>query len=56
MNIYLLNTDLILLYGGVVFRGSSRNVWIINITKSEITKIRPKILETLRIEAKKSKN
>ena len=55
MNIYPLNTDLILLYGGVVFRGSSRSVCIFNITKSEITKIQPKILETLRMEAKKSK-
>ena len=55
MNIYPLNTDLILLYGGVVFRGSSRSVCIFNITKSEITKIQPKILETLRNEAKKSK-
>ena len=55
MNIYPLNSDLILLYGGVVFRGSSRSVCIFNIIKSEITKIQPKILETLRIEAKKSK-
>ena len=55
MNIYPLNTDLILLYGGVVFRGNSRSVCIFNITKSEITKIHPKILETLRAEAKKSK-
>ena len=55
MNIYPLNTDLILLYGGVVFRGNSRSVCIFNITKSEITKIQPKILETLRMEAKKSK-
>ena len=56
MNIYPLNTDLILLYNGVVFRGSSRNVCIFNITKSEITKRQTKILETLRIETKKSKN
>ena len=55
MNIYPLNTDLILLYGGVVFRGNSRSVCIFNITKSEITKIHPKILETLRAVAKKSK-
>ncbi len=55
MNIYPLNTDLILLYGGVVFRGNSRSVCLFNITKSEITKIQPKILETLRMEAKKSK-
>ena len=55
MNIYPLNSDLILLYGGVVFRGSSRSICIFNIIKSEITKIQPKILEALRIEAKKSK-
>jgi hypothetical protein len=55
MNIYPLNTDLILLYGGVVFRGTSKSVCIFNITKSEITKIDAKILEALRMEAKKSK-
>ena len=55
MNIYPLNSDLILLYGGVVFRGNSRSVCLFNITKSEITKIQPKILESLRMEAKKSK-
>ena len=55
MNIYPLNTDLILLYGGVVFRGTSKSVCIFNITRSEITKIDAKILEALRMEAKKSK-
>ena len=55
MNIYPLNSDLILLYGGVVFRGSNRSVCIFNIEKSEITKIDQKIMDSLRIEAKKSK-
>ena len=55
MNIYPLNSDLILLYGGVVFRGSGRSVCIFNLTKSEINRIDNKIMEELRIEAKKSK-
>ena len=55
MNIYPLNSDLILLYGGVVFRGNGRSVCIFNLAKSEITKIDQKIMEELRIEAKKSK-
>ncbi len=55
MNIYPLNSDLILLYGGVVFRGCSRSVCVFNLTKSEISKIDNKIMEELRIEAKKSK-
>ena len=55
MNIYPLNTDLILLYGGVVFRGNRRSVCIFNLIKSEITKINQKIMEELRTEAKKSK-
>ena len=55
VNIYPLNSDLILLYGGVVFRGSGRSVCMFNLTKSEINKIDNKIMEELRIEAKKSK-
>ena len=55
MNIYPLNSDLILLYGGVTFRGNSKTVCIFNIAKSEINKIQPMLLENLRIEAKKSR-
>ena len=55
MNIYPLNNDLILLYGGVSFRGNSKSVCVFNIDKSEINKIQPSLLESLRIEAKKSK-
>jgi hypothetical protein len=55
MNIYPLNCDLILLYGGVVFRGNNKSVCIFNLAKSEIIKIDQKIMDNLRIEAKKSK-
>ena len=55
MNIYPLNYDMILLYGGVSFRGNSKSVCVFNIAKSEINKIQPSLLESLRIEAKKSK-
>ena len=46
---------MILLYGGVSFRGNSKSVCVFNIAKSEINKIQPSLLESLRIEAKKSK-
>ena len=55
MSIYPLNSDLILLYGGVVFRGNNKSVCIFNLEKNKITKIDQKIMDTLRIEAKKSK-
>ena len=55
MNIYPLNNDMILLYGGVSFRGNSKSVCVFNIDKSEINKIQPSLFESLRIEAKKSK-
>ena len=55
VNIYPLNSDLILLYGGVVFRGNSRSVCIFDLAKSQIIKIDSKIMESIRIEAKKNK-
>ena len=55
MNIIPLNPDLILLYGGVVCRGHTRSICVFNIIKSEITEVDNKILEKLRVEAKKSK-
>ena len=55
VNIYPLNSDLILLYGGVVFRGNNRSVCIFDLAKSQIIKIDSKIMESIRIEAKKSK-
>ena len=41
MNIYPLNNDMILLYGGVSFRGNSKSVCVFNIAKSEINKFQP---------------
>ena len=55
MNIYPLNNDLLLLYGGVVFRGTGRSICVFNLTKSEITEITPSLMEQLRCEAKKNK-
>lgn len=55
LNIYPLNQDLLLLYGGVTFRSSAKTVCILNIAKKEVNKIDPKLLEALRIESKKSR-
>jgi hypothetical protein len=55
MNVYPINNDLVLFYGGITFRGNSKSICVFNITKSEVNKIQPKILETLRIESKKNK-
>lgn len=55
MNIYPLNGDLILLYGGITFRNTTKSVCIMNLVKNEINKIDPKLLEQLRIESKKSR-
>ena len=55
MNVYPINNDLVLFYGGITFRGNSKRICVFNITKSEVNKIQPKILETLRIESKKNK-
>ena len=55
MSIYPINNDLVLFYGGITFRGTSKSICVFNISKSEVDKIQPKILETLRIESKKNK-
>ena len=47
MNVYPINNDLVLFYGGITFRGNSKSICVFNITKSEVNKIQPKILETL---------
>lgn len=53
-NIYPINNDLILLYGGIEFRGLNKSVCVLNLAKSEINKIDQRLLETLRIQAKKN--
>ena len=55
MKIYPLNGDIILLYGGISFRNSSKTLVMLDIPKMEVVNIDPKLLEALRIESKKSK-
>ena len=54
INIYPLNSDNILLYGGIQFRGNNKGICIFNVYKSEINSIENKMLEQLRIKAKKN--
>jgi hypothetical protein len=54
INIYPLNSDNILLYGGIQFRGNNKGICIFNVYKSEINSIETKMLEQLRIKAKKN--
>jgi hypothetical protein len=55
MNIYPLGNDLVLLYGGVSFRNTTKSICLLNLLKSEVVKVDQKMLEQLRIEAKKSR-
>ena len=55
MSIYPINNDLILFYGGITFRGNTKSICVFNISKSEVNKIHPKLLEILKIESKKNK-
>lgn len=52
INIYVLNNDLILLYGGVGFRNSNRSLCLLNIPKCEVDLINIKVMETFRQETK----
>ena len=54
INIYPLNSDNILLYGGIQFRGNNKGICVFNVYKSEINSIENKMLEQLRIKAKKN--
>jgi hypothetical protein len=42
------------LYGGIQFRGNNKGICIFNVYKSEINSIETKMLEQLRIKAKKN--
>ena len=55
MNVYPINNDVLLLYGGVTFRNNTKSLCVFNLVKNEVTKISKKMLETLRIEAKKNR-
>lgn len=54
INIFVLNNDLILLYGGVGFRNSKKSICLLNIPKCEVDLIDNKFIDTLRQEAKKN--
>ena len=55
MNVYPINNDVLLLYGGVTFRNNTKSLCVFNLVKNEVTKISKKMLEALRIEAKKNR-
>jgi hypothetical protein len=55
LNVCPLNNELMLIYGGVPSRESTRNVCVLNLIKKEINKIDKRLMEALRNEAKKNK-
>ena len=55
MNVYPINNDLLLLYGGVTFRNNTKSLCVFNLVKNEVNKISQKMLKSLRIEAKKNR-
>ena len=55
LNVIPLNNDLMLIYGGVTARNSTRTVCVLNLSKKEVTKVDKNLLEALRVEAKKSR-
>ena len=55
LNIYKLNEEMFLIYGGMEGRVSKRNVCLFNTSKNEVTKIGKEVLEQIRKEAKNSR-
>ena len=55
LNIYKLNEELFLIYGGMEGRVSKRNVCLYNTVKNEVTKIGKELMEQIRKEAKNSR-
>ena len=55
LNVCPLNNDLMLIYGGITARNFLRTVCVLNLQKRTLTNVDKKLLEALRIEAKKSK-
>ena len=55
LNIYKLNDELFLIYGGMEGRLSKRNVCLYNTSKNEVTKIGRELMEELRKQAKNSR-
>ena len=55
MNMYPINNDLLLLYGGVTFRNTTKSLCVFSLVKNEVNKISQKMLKSLRIEAQKNR-
>lgn len=55
LNVLPLNNELMLIYGGITARNSTKTVCVLNLSKAEISKVDGKLLETLRNESKKNK-
>ena len=55
LNIYKLNDELFLIYGGMEGRISKRNVCLYNTAKNEVTKIGKELMEQIRKEARNSR-
>ena len=55
LNIYKLNDELFLIYGGMEGRISRRNVCLYNTVKNEVTKIGKELMEQIRKQAKNSR-
>ena len=55
MNVYAINNDLLLLYGGVTFRNNTKSLAVLSLVRNEVNKISQKMLNSLRIEAKKNR-
>ena len=55
LNIYKLNDELFLIYGGMEGRVSKRNVCLFNTTKNEVTKIGRELMDQIRKQAKNSR-
>ena len=55
LNVCPLNSDLMLIYGGISARNYARNLCVLNVPKKEVGKIDRRLMEALRIEAKKSR-
>ena len=55
LNIIPLNSDLLLIYGGMESRKNTRAVCVMNVPKAEIGNVDPNLMEELRREAKNSR-
>ena len=55
LNIYKLNDELFLIYGGMEGRVSKRNVCLYNTTKNEVTKIGRELMEQIRKQARNNR-